>query len=634
MDHVERELPHGGRMTPSALVGRHRGSGQVASIDSRAQTSAELPGHRARVELARLVVAVAGLLAGCLNERSPTAADGQPARLALTARLERSTAGAIDGSLRVRLTYARGSLPAGELSSTLVPLPNGGPSGTTVSQPLEIDLGPCLSDPEHVPAGGSCSVTVSVMLLVNASQRDEIAIGPIPMRPGQVTTLDDVTLFEAGSIQVIVPTAPRLFPLGTLALSGRVLDGRGGAVAAPVIAWSSMAAGIATVDAATGVVTGVAPGVATMRATSGGRTAEGSVRVFARPVIAVAAATTLVAERGATTLPDALSLAVTNGAEGELAGLAVGAVAFEPALTPGWLSATLSAATAPATLVLRPTRTDLPAGSYVAIVPLTAADAAGPASLRVTYAVRDPALLVVPSALAFEAAGTLPAARTVAVTSTGGSAGPITTAVGYGPGASGWLDVSVAGGGSTPTTLAVRPNTPALASGSYTATLTVSAPNASGPPRLVTVTYVVAPRVLAVSHGTLGFSATFGDAKLPPAQSLSVGSTGGSVGPVTTSIDYVGAPPSGAPVPPWLTAVVTGSTNTPTTVSVRPSATRLPSGTYVADVVITAPGATGTRTVRVTYDLRDVVLESVLRSVAPPAPVVPPAPPSSHREQP
>ena len=595
-----------------------RGSAQAVPSASRAQRPAGSSAVRAPFGPARLAVVLAVLLASCATDRAPTESEHQPARLALTARVERSTAGGINGSLRVRLTYARGSLPAGELSSMLVPLTSDAPPGTAVSQPLEIDLGPCLADPEHSPAGNRCSVTVGISLLVDASQRDEVAIGPIPMQPGQVTTLESVTLFEAGSIQVVVPAAPRLYPSGTLALSGRVLDGRGGVVAAPAVAWSSTATGIATVDAATGVVTGVAPGVATIRATSGGRSAEVTIRVLARPVIAVAAAAAFAAERGTAALPDARSLAVTDGTQGELAGLAVGTATFEPAVTPGWLSATLSATTAPTTLVLRPTRTDLPAGDYVAIVPLTGRDAAGPAAVRVTYAVRDPALRVVPAALTFEAAGTLPAARTVGVTSTGGSAGPITTGVTYGPGASGWLDASVTGGGSTPTTLGVRPNTAGLASGTYAATLTVSAPNASGPPQLVTVTYVVAPRVLAVSPSTLSFAAAFGDAKLPPAQSLSVGSTGGSVGPVTTSIDYVGAPASVGPVPPWLTAVVTGSANTPTSVAVRPSTTRLPSGTYVADVVVGAPGTTGTRTVRVSYDVRGVVLESSLRAAAPP----------------
>src|SRR5690606_38855099 len=62
---------------------------------------------------------------------------------------------------------------------------------------------------------------------------------------------------------------------------------------------------------------------------------------------------------------------VVNGATGVLDGLAVGDISYSGGAT-GWLAATLSSSTAPASLVLRPSTTDLAPGSYTATVPLTA----------------------------------------------------------------------------------------------------------------------------------------------------------------------------------------------------------------------------------------------------------------------
>ena len=580
-----------------------RWSRQAASVDARAPQRAAARRRQAPVAAARLAVTAVLLLlaAGCLDDRAPTAPTARPARLALSARVSSSLASLVNGELVLRFGYARGSLPPGELPSAVITLPANAPPGTTVTEPLELELGPCLADPEHTPAGDSCTLTIAIALRDGARLLDEVVLAPIVLQPGQTATLPSITLFEVATIEITAPPpSTRLFPLGTLALTGRVLDAQGAVVAGRSIAWSSSAAGVATVDAATGLVTAVAPGTTTIRAASGGRTADVELRVLARPVVTVAAAAAFEVERGADA-PAALSLPVTNGAEGELTGLAVGTIAFEPAV-PGWLSASLAGTTAPTTLTLRPSRTDLPAGVYAATVPLTGTDATAPATVRVTYTVRDPILLLSTDTLTFDAAGALPPARTVAVTTTAGSAGPIATAVTYAGPVTDWLDVTVAGSPTTPTSLSIRPNSADLPSGTHTAEVAVSAPGASGAPPVVRVTYVVAPRLLSLAPATLAFGAAVG-AAVPAAQSVAVTSTNGGVGPVTTAITY-GPGASG-----WLTATVTGGALTPTALAVQPATTTLAAGTYTAQVAVAGPGASNTpQLLSVTYTVVPVVL--------------------------
>ncbi len=73
--------------------------------------------------------------------------------------------------------------------------------------------------------------------------------------------------------------------------------------------------------------------------------------------------------------PDTTAVSITNGSSGTLSGLRTG-IAYAPGQPTGWLTASLSATTAPSTLTLGATTGPLPAGSYTAIVAVTA-DGAG-----------------------------------------------------------------------------------------------------------------------------------------------------------------------------------------------------------------------------------------------------------------
>jgi hypothetical protein len=69
--------------------------------------------------------------------------------------------------------------------------------------------------------------------------------------------------------------------------------------------------------------------------------------------------------------PAAQAVTVTNSGTGTLSGLAVGTIAYAGGPTGGWLSASLSAATAPTTMTLTPSTNGLLAGTYTATVPIS-----------------------------------------------------------------------------------------------------------------------------------------------------------------------------------------------------------------------------------------------------------------------
>jgi hypothetical protein len=80
------------------------------------------------------------------------------------------------------------------------------------------------------------------------------------------------------------------------------------------------------------------------------------------------------------------SLTITNFGTGVLSGLSVGTVQYGPGAS-GWLTATLGAATAPATLSIRATNTSLSAGTYTATVPVNATPPAAQRTVSVTFSV-------------------------------------------------------------------------------------------------------------------------------------------------------------------------------------------------------------------------------------------------------
>ena len=95
------------------------------------------------------------------------------------------------------------------------------------------------------------------------------------------TAADTVSVTVAPTVASI-SISPSSFQLEvgkTIALAAQPLDGNGNPVVAPVT-WSSSAAGVAQVNASSGVVTGIAVGSAQITASAGGKTAAASASVY------------------------------------------------------------------------------------------------------------------------------------------------------------------------------------------------------------------------------------------------------------------------------------------------------------------------------------------------------------------
>jgi alpha-tubulin suppressor-like RCC1 family protein len=89
-----------------------------------------------------------------------------------------------------------------------------------------------------------------------------------------------VSLVPIASVTV-TPNAPAVKVGATAALVATLKDDQGNALTGRAVAWSSSAPAIATIDAASGVVTGVAAGTATITATSEGKVGSTTATVSA-----------------------------------------------------------------------------------------------------------------------------------------------------------------------------------------------------------------------------------------------------------------------------------------------------------------------------------------------------------------
>ena len=89
------------------------------------------------------------------------------------------------------------------------------------------------------------------------------------------------------------------------------------------------------------------------------------------PAISLSSNAAVFAGTAGTASPAAQTVTVTNSGTGTLGGLAVGTIAYAGGPTGGWLSASLSAATAPTTMTLTPSTNGLLAGTYTATVPIS-----------------------------------------------------------------------------------------------------------------------------------------------------------------------------------------------------------------------------------------------------------------------
>ena len=191
-------------------------------------------------------------------------------------------------------------------------------------------------------------------------------------------------------------------------------------------------------------------------------------------------------------IPIAQVVEVTNGGGGTLTELAIGLIGYGSGGS-GWLTATLSGATAPTELTLTASSSGLPAGTYTASVPLTSSAATNsPQVVGVAFVLATAATIMLDrTSVTFtdtiETANPIP--DTIIVTNGGGA--PLTGLrvgeVNYGGGASEWLTVTISGM-SSPVRLVLAPTLSGMSPGTYAATVPVESDVARNSPQSVSVT--------------------------------------------------------------------------------------------------------------------------------------------------
>ncbi len=362
-----------------------------------------------------------------------------------------------------------------------------------------------------------------------------------------------------------------------------------------VVAWSSSNTAVASV-VSTGFVTAVGPGTAMITASAGSQSASSTVTVLAPPSINLASSSLAFTARAGAANPAAQTTTITNGGPGTLQGLAVAGITFASGQPAGWLTATLSSATATATqsstLQLNASVAGLTPGVYTATVLISASGASNsPRSVAVAFTVTAPptiALSSTTSTFAFVSGDANPAPSVVNVTSSvpAPATGLSTTITFAETAQAGWLTATL-NATTTPATVTLQATPGARPAGTYSATVSVASVDAANSPRAIAVSLTIAPPPrIDLNVSALAFGAAFGAAN-PAAQTVQITNGGGGVlNALAATIQYT----NGAG---WLSATMSGA-NAPATLSVQPNVAGLAAGTYNAIVRVAAPTASNT----------------------------------------
>jgi hypothetical protein len=220
-----------------------------------------------------------------------------------------------------------------------------------------------------------------------------------------------------------------------------------------------------------------------------------------------------------------------------------------------WLDVTPASGTNAGTITVSPSISGLSAGTRTATVTITAAGATGsPKAIPVTLTIDPPplppTLVVAPATLAFSATQGAATVDTKAVNVTNGGGGTLAFTASANVS---WLTVSPASD-NAPRTVSVTPSTAGLVPGTYTGTVTISAPGVSGSPKTVAVTFDVTAPPLCVTPpglvGAWGFDETSGTAVLDRSPA---GNPGTVNGPTRTAGGRFGGALSFDGVNDWVT---------------------------------------------------------------------------------
>jgi hypothetical protein len=317
-------------------------------------------------------------------------------------------------------------------------------------------------------------------------------------------------------------------------------------------------------------------------------------------------------------LPSTQTVNISSSGNGTVGGIATGTITYSTGAT-GWLAASLTSSSTPATLTLTVTSTALPVGNYSATVPVTSTTTGvPPLNVTVTYTVTStpvsPAISLASNTATFTTTigATVPSGQQIIISNSGGgSLSGLGATISYVSG-SGWLSATL-GGTTAPATITLQP-TAVLAAGTYQATVAVTATSASNSPQNIAVTYVVTGAPV-ISLGSTSASFLSQQANVDPAnQQIPVSNTGsGSLTGLSATVSYV------AGATGWLTATLATSapsspSSTPLTLQVT-TGTITP-GTYQATVTVASTlSGVAQKTVTVTFERQATLTNDVVPQV-------------------
>jgi len=289
--------------------------------------------------------------------------------------------------------------------------------------------------------------------------------------------------------------------------------------------------------------------------------------------------------------PAPQNLTITNLGGGTLDSLIVSSITYAAGQPTGWLAAAASGS--PPLVTVQPSIGVLAAGQYSASLVLSHPTASNsPRTVPVTLTISaQPVLGLSTRLVRYSAtpgqAGLAPQLVSLTNLGPGNLTGMTLGQTQYASGEPiGWLTPALAAGG-TPTTLSLTASAASLTAGTYSASVMINAPGAAVNPEVVAVQITVSPApVITLATTTVNFNATAGGTS--PA-AASVGITNGGGGTLTGL--SMGTIQYGAGAAGWLTVTLNG-TSAPTSITVTPSITSLPPGTYLASIPIQSSDTT------------------------------------------
>jgi large repetitive protein len=460
-------------------------------------------------------------------------------------------------------------------------------ASTTVSSPLGGTWLSVSPGSGNTPSNVTVSVSTSGLAVgtyggtVNLSPSGVSVPVTLTITPGVALTASPTSLTFTGAAgsavqgQIVTITAP-----SPVSWSPSVTTNSGGN-------WLSISGGgttpgtLTVAASTTGLAVGTYTGTIQVTSSAASNTPSISVTLTVTPPGTLAvSANTMTFQTAPGGSPATQTFTISNSASG---GAAIPWSASVSIISGGgnWLSISPSSGATPATITVTASAGSLATGTYTGAIAINSSAASNGQSVFVTMTVGAPALTASPSTLTFTgAAGGAPAAQSVAIGSTGGSAISWTAAAQSG--GSGWLTVAPTSG-QTPSNVQVSANIGALTPGTYSGTVIFTSSDGSSSQTVNVKLVVNALSILGVGPSSLQFLAA-------PAATAALTNTFDVVnlGNGSMSFAAVASTQSGGN---WL-SVSPASGNAPATLTVTANPAGLSAGSYLGTIVVTPSGST------------------------------------------